>query len=99
MIKVKIEKAKLNSDFTAVNNDILRMAVSELKPCGLKVFLYLANNKDGYEWTLNSRAFGNWLMDDYEKNGRSIRRTLNDGIEDLKEHGYLRELGDEEYVF
>lgn len=75
------------------------MAAGELKNCGLKLYLYLAGNKDGFEWTMNPQAYANWLGLDYGKSGRAVRKAITDGIADLVDNGYLRALGDEEYEF
>ena len=82
-------KAKLNNNFTALNSEILGQAAGELKLCGLKLYLYLAGNKDGFKWTLNPVAYANWLGLDYTQNGRAVRKAITDGITDLITHGYL----------
>ena len=58
-------KAKLNNNFTGINTEILGEAAGELKFCGLKLYLYLASNKDGYKWTLNPSVYADWLGLDY----------------------------------
>lgn len=98
MYKFKISKARLGNNFTGVNNEVLGQACGELKLCGLKLFLYLSSNQDGYEWTLSPQAYANWLGVDYAEQGRAVRKMINDGVEDLRAHGYLSGLG-EELVF
>ncbi len=99
MISVAITKSKLNNNFTGVNTIVLGQAAGELKLCGLKLYLYLAGNKDGYRWTINPVAYANWLGVDYSTSGRSVRKAINDGVADLIEHGYLRKLGEDSFEF
>jgi hypothetical protein len=71
-----------------------------LKHCGLKLYLYLMSNSDGFTWTMNYSAFANWLGADYgnASEARKVRKIVSDGIVDLKEHGYLKSDGEESYI-
>lgn len=99
MISVKVNKAKLNNNFTGINTVCLGQAAGELKFCGLKLYLYLAGNKDGYMWTINPSVYATWLGMDYNSSGRTVRKAINDGVADLIENGYLKEIGEDKYEF
>lgn len=99
MVSVIVNKSALNNSFTGINTRVLGYAAGDLKFCGLKLYLYLAGNKNGFKWVLNPSAYANWLGIDYAANGRSVRKSLNDGIADLLEHGYLKQRGADEYEF
>lgn len=64
-------------------------AMGSLKLCGVRVYLYLCGNKDGYNWNLNPTAFANWLG--VEKS-RGTDKTLTDGIANLLEYKYLKKI-------
>ena len=51
------------------------------------------SNSNGFTWNMNPSAFANWLGADYSNasEARKVRKTISDGIEDLKEHGFLKE--------
>ena len=99
MISVTVNKSDLKNSFTGINTAVLGQATGELKLCGLKLYLYLAGNRDGYVWTINPVAYANWMGLDYEKSGRAVRKALNDGVSDLLENGYLRKVGEDKYEF
>ena len=71
-------------------------AAGKLKFCGLKLYMYLMSNSDGFTWNMNPVAFANWLGVDYSdaSEARRVRKTIADGIVDLKKFGYLKEEGD-----
>lgn len=75
------------------------VAAGALKLCGIKLYLYLASNKDGKIWNLNPVAYANWLGLDYAKSGRAVRKAIEDGIADLKTNGYLLKVAEEQYDF
>ena len=91
MMSFITHKAKLNNSFTGIHTATLGCAVGELKPCGLKLYLYLSGNKDGFQWTLNPSAFAAWMGLNYSDSNtsRAVRKVINDGISDLIEKGYL----------
>lgn len=99
MNQFKIKKSELKSNFTGIYTPDLGMASGCLKLCGLKLFLYLAGNANDMNWTLNPVAYANWLGMDYDKQGRTVRKAITDGIEDLKNNGYLKVIGEEKYEF
>ena len=92
-------KSNLKNNFTGINTVILGQACGELKLCGLKLYLYLASNKDNFKWNMNPVAQANWLGVDYEKSGRTVRKAINDGISDLIENKYLVQEGKNHYEF
>lgn len=101
MMSFITHKAKLNNSFTGINTEILGKAAGELKFCGLKLYLYLASNKDGYKWTLNPSVYANWLGLDYSNSStaRAVRKAINDGIADLVEKGYLVVIDENNFEF
>ena len=95
--KFKINKAPLENNFTQINMPALGLAAGTLKLVGLKLYLYLSNNVDKYEWKLNSAAYATWLGGDIQP--RTLNKSIQDGIADLLEHGYLKQIADGEYEF
>ena len=95
----EINKAKLNNNYTGINTAVLGQAVGSLKFCGLKLYLYLSANRDGFSWTLNPSAYADWLGIDYTARGRTVRKAIDEGIADLIENGYLEIIGEEKYKF
>lgn len=93
----KIHKAKLVPPFFSVNEIALGQAVGVLKPCGLKLYLYLGSNKDGFNWTVNATSFKEWLQS--ESDEATIRKIIRDGISDLVAHGYATQISENEYEF
>ena len=99
MKEFEINKAKLDKSYTGINTAILGQAVGSLKLCGLKLYLYLSSNKDGFTWTLNPSAYATWLDVDYVKKGRTVRKAIDEGIADLIENGYLEVIDEDKYRF
>ena len=95
----EINKAKLEKSYTGINTAVLGQAVGSLKLCGLKLYLYLSSNKDGFNWTLNPSAYADWLGVDYTSKGRTVRKAIDEGIADLEANGYLEILGEDKYRF
>ena len=100
MAKFKIEKEPLQPHFLGLNIDNIGSASGCLKHCGLKLYLYLMSNSDGFTWNMNPSAFANWLGMDYSNasEARKVRKVISDGIVDLKENGFLKEDGLDSYV-
>ena len=74
-------------------------AAGSLKLCGLKLYLYLMANADGFCWTLNPQAYANWLgIEDYGKSGRSVRKAIDDGFADLRAQGFVEMSPDGSYI-
>lgn len=100
MYNFEISKDKLDKSYTGINTVSLGLAAGQLKLCGLKLFLYLAGNKDGFKWTLNPTAYAGWLGISYEgSSARAVRKAINDGIADLVEHNYLTKIDENTYRF
>ena len=91
MAKFRIQKEPLQPHFLGVNVDSMGNAAGSLKLCGLKLYLYLMSNSDGFEWNMNPSAYAKWLGIDYEKSGRSVRKAIDDGVKDLIDNGFLKE--------
>lgn len=100
MAKFKIQKEPLQPHFLGVNISAIGEATGRLKFCGLKLYLYLMGNSDGFTWNMNPVAFANWLKIDYNNasEARKVRKIISDGIVDLKENGLLKEEGIDSYV-
>ena len=93
MYNFEIRKDKLDKSYTGINTVSLGLASGQLKLCGLKLFLYLAGNRDGFSWTLNPTAYAGWLGVPYEgSSARAVRKAINDGIADLIENNYLEKI-------
>lgn len=92
MKQFTIKKAPLNNNFTGIHTGTLGIATGELKLCGIKLYLYLSSNRDSTVWNLNPAAFANWMGLDYTNatQARAVRKTVNDGIADLIDKGYLK---------
>ena len=95
----EINKAKLDKSYTGINTEVLGQAAGDLKFCGLKLYLYLASNKNGFNWTLNPSAYADWLGVDYAAKGRTVRKAIDEGISDLMEHGYVELVAENKYRF
>ena len=100
MAKFKIQKEPLQPHFLGLNIDNIGSATGCLKHCGLKLYLYLMSNSDGFTWNMNPVAFANWLGLDYSNasEARKVRKIIGDGILDLKANGFLKEDDLEAYV-
>lgn len=99
MKSFEIHKAKLDKSYTGINTTILGQAVGDLKYSGLKLYLYLASNKDGFNWTLNPQAYANWLGIDYEVSGRTVRKAITDGLADLIAQGYVEVIDEKAEIY
>lgn len=71
------------------------------KPTAIKMYIYLIQHKDGMNWTLNTAAFANWLGLDYsnESTARKARRLISEGLQELIDCGFMREVGKDKYEF
>lgn len=96
-----IKKSDLQGNFTGIYTPDLGIAAGCLKLCGLKLYLYLAGNKDKMTWVMNPSAFASYLGLDYKNasQARSVRKTIQEGIEDLIENGYLELVNEDLYNF
>lgn len=99
MKQFEIHKVKLDKSFTGINTESLGQASGELKHCGLKLYLYLSGNRDGFTWTLNPSAYASWLGMDYSSKGRTVRKAIDDGIADLIENGYLEVISEDDEIY
>ncbi len=93
----KIHKTPSKPPFLSINQDLVGEAAGRLKFCGLKLYLYLSSNKDGYEWSLNSTAYKDWLQTTV--GDAAIRKMIREGVEDLLVNKYVRDLGNNKFEF
>ena len=100
MAKFKIAKEPLQPHFLGLNINAIGQATGCLKHCGLKLYLYLMSNSDGFTWNMNPVALANWLGADYSdaSEARNVRNIINRGILDLKENGFLKEVEKDSYI-
>lgn len=96
-----IQKSDLKNNFTGIFTPALGEAAGCLKFCGLKLYLYLAGNKNGTVWTVNPAVFAEWLGVNYRDSStaRAVRKVIQEGTEDLIKNGYLEVINDEMYKF
>lgn len=80
------------------NKDDIGIITGKLSLNGLRVYLFLINNN------LNQfeiEDYANWLDKDYDSNSnksRAIRKSLNDGIQNLLDNNYLIEKDKNNYI-
>lgn len=91
--KVTINKSSCSVDKKYAKLDIptLRNAMLNIRDCGaLKLWLYLAKNKKGYEISLSCIDCGNWGIkpDSYH---RAVKKLI--------EKGYLKQISGNQYIF
>ena len=82
--KVQIVQKELKDKdhlFAAYNQETLRQAMTKLKGSGLKMWLYLCKNKEGYQFELSRKACEDWGIK---------KDSYYDGFKDLVNNGYLR---------
>ena len=98
--KFQIQKEVLQPHFLSLNIDAVGRAVERLKPCGLKLYLYLMSNSDGFTWNMNPVAFANWMGVDSSNasQARRVRKMISEGIIDLQEKGFLKDNGMDSYI-
>lgn len=97
-----IHKAPLEKEkgFTGIDTAALGIATNDLKLSSLRLYLYFASNKDGYNFKWISSAYAKWLgIEPDEKNLHAISKAFNTGLEELKIKGYLREIEKDIYEF
>lgn len=102
MKHIKINKSPLNNDFLQINRETIGTAMGILnKPTAIKMYIYLIQHKNGKLWTMNTAAFANWLGLDYsnESAARKARRLISEGMQELIDCGFMREVGKEQYEF
>ena len=80
------------------NKNDIGIIAGKLSLNGLRVYLFLINNN------LNQfeiEDYANWLGKDYDSNSnksRAIRKSLNDGIQNLLDNNYLIEKNKDNYI-
>lgn len=88
---VTIHKEPLNKNFLSINLDVLREACQRLTAYELKLYLYLASNKDNYNLALSQVAVTNAV--------NLPRSTYYDQVKNLVNKGYLVNRGGNKYDF
>ena len=80
---VTVHKPPLNENdhFLQVNQEAVRIAAQRLKHGSLKLWLYLAENSDGYVLALSQRELMKWGLS---------KNTYSAAKRELKDNGYLR---------
>ena len=96
MTRVVINKEELLPQFVSGNITSFGQAAGCLKLCGLKLYIYLMCNADGFDWRLNPAAYANWLG---VENSRGVRKAIDDGLKDLVNNGFAKLEGIDEYEF
>ena len=87
-----------NIEIKNQNKDDIGIIAGKLSLNGLRVYLFLINNN------LNQfeiEDYANWLDKDYDSNSnksRAIRKSLNDGIQNLLDNNYLIERDKDNYI-
>lgn len=93
--KVFMKNIKKNQN---QNKDDIGIIAGKLSLNGLRVYLFLINNN------LNQfeiEDYANWLGKDYDSSSnksRVIRKSLNDGIQNLLDNNYLIEKDKDNYI-
>lgn len=100
----EIKKVPLGKNFTGVNTEALGQAMGCLTQNGIRLYTYLIGNKDGFRWTVNPTVFAEWLgWSDSANDARKARKTIENGIANLMENGYLKKVSEEghtvNYIF
>ncbi len=75
------EKRDKKHLYAMYNQEALRQAMSILKGSGLKMWLYINKNQDGYRFELSRQACAEWGIK---------KDSYYDGFNDLVNKGYLR---------
>lgn len=78
---IHIQKRSYEDNFLQVGNDEWQRAARDLSGSALKLYLYLAGNKDGYDLALSQKAVEN-------ATGLS-KNTYHRAVEELETKGYL----------
>ena len=78
--------------YTVINLQALNTACMKLQSkAGIKLFLYLAKNQNGYKFALSSADFMEW-------SGVKIG-AYNTAFKELVDNGYLSSIGGNYYIF
>lgn len=100
------KKDRYDSDFTQIDTAILGIVSQTLTHNGLRLYLFLISNKNGFEFDLSPLAYARWLGRNYkdgDKVDNTVRTNVNKdirrGIEDLIEKGYLIEVKKDTFEF
>ena len=78
---VQREKRDKKHLYAMYNQDALQQAMCKLKGSGLKMWIYINKNQDGYQFELSRKACEEWGIK---------KDSYYDGLRDLENNGYLR---------
>ncbi len=78
---IQIHRKQLEGSFLGINNDSWMAASRDLGATGLRLYLYLASNRDGYKFALSP--------EDIRLETGMPRSTYHDWFKILQEKGYL----------
>lgn len=85
MKSYEIHKEPLQKNFVGIHSPTLGEATGCLSLAGLRLYLYLANNADNTNWTVNPSVFAQWCGIDYSNSSQSrkVRKWIEDGTNEL----------------
>ena len=78
---VQREKRDKKHLYAMYNQNALQQAMCKLKGSGLKMWIYINKNQDGYQFELSRKACEDWGIK---------KDSYYDGLKDLENNGYLR---------
>lgn len=80
---ITVSKEACKKDFLQINNTAWQVACATLTYSAFKLYLYMADNKDGYSFALSYEAVNEVLP--------MNRNTYDKAIKELRENGYLQQ--------
>lgn len=91
IIYIQRISADVRKEFFKIGHQQLNKAVKDLNANTLKLYIYLADNKDSYKLELSSKDFIQW-------SGTSDS-TYDRAFKELKEKGYLIKAADKKNIY
>ena len=88
---ITVHKQECKKDFLQINNTAWQAACEVLTYSAFKLFLYMADNKDGYSFALSYEAVNDVLP--------MNRNTYDKAIKELRECGYLTQTSGNNWTF
>ena len=80
---ITVNKAECKNNFLQLNRNAWQAAANTLSFSAFKIYLYMANNKNGYTFALSYAALNEEIP--------MKRDTYDNAIKDLKKAGYLEQ--------
>lgn len=99
------KKNKYEEKFIQIESATLGIAAGKLSKVGLRLYLYLLDNKNDFNFVLSPLAYAKWYgvesdAEGIDKSKRAgVNKAIRDGIEDLKAFGYIEETGQNSFEF